>query len=377
MRYSPFVRSFFSLTPILGALVILAAGCKKGSEGAWDMPTQAVVAKAVRQPVMESISLVGSFEASDKAELVSELEAHVKEILFKEGQHVTKGQALILLDATRPSAQLAAAEAEATLRSSDLERGNTLKESGTIAAQEFDRLHAAAQAAQANLALAKQDMADTTITAPFDGFVADVDLSVGSFVHRGQTLSTVVATDPLKVNFNVPERYASELKEGQSINITAAASTNICIGEVYFVSPRVDEDARTILMKAHVSNADGSLKPGMFGRLDLVLRTRENAITIPEAAVKYGNNAAMVVVGTPNPTNASLIVAEFRPIEIGTHMRDQVEVISGLKEGELVVVEGHQKMGPGSKIKISPKSEKYGVTPPPESAPAAAPAPKA
>jgi membrane fusion protein (multidrug efflux system) len=349
-------------------LSLLITGCSKPAQPPRDGPVQAVMAKVIRQPVIEALSLVGNLKAQKTADLVSELDAHVTEILFSEGQRVTNGQALVVLDNSRPAAQLAAATTEATLRTADLDRGNALLANNTISQQEFDRLQASAQSAQANLLLAQVNASDAIIRAPFDGFVANHDISVGSYIHRGQVISSVVATDTLEANFNVPERYASELKPEQTIALSASSSTNLYEGVVYFISPLVDETTRTILVKARVSNTGGELKPGMFGRLDLALRTRDNALVIPEASIKYGNNAAMVLVGAPNSSN-DVIVAEFRPIEIGTRMKDQVEVLSGLTEGEMVVVEGHQKMGPGSKIKISPKSEKYGVTIPAEATP--------
>ena len=96
------------------------------------------------------------------------------------------------------------------------------------------------------------------------------DVSLGQFVNTGQLLSSLVQTDPLEVEFNVPERYLGQLHEGQNIRISSVAwPDEHFLGEVYFVSPRLDERNRTITMKAIIDNADDRLKPGMFANLEL------------------------------------------------------------------------------------------------------------
>lgn len=342
------------------SLPLLLSGCGGGEGEEWNMPVQAVVAPVTAEPIVETLQLVGTFQAADEADLVSELDAHITRILFDEGQAVSNSQPLFQLDATRPAARLDIARTEATLRTADWERGRSLRENGTISSQEYDRMEAASRAATATLALAEREMADTTLYSPLDGFVTEHSLSVGAYVNRGQVLASVVTLDPIEVSFSVPERYAAALRLGQTVAVSTPAVSIPVTGTVTVVSPRVDPNTRTLLAKARVPNPDHSLKPGMFGNLAWVMSNRENALTIPEASVMRGNNSTrVIVVGTNH-------VAAFRDIQTGIVMKDKIEVVNGLEAGEWVVVEGHQKMGPGSKVKVSPKSERYGINLPSE-----------
>jgi RND family efflux transporter MFP subunit len=134
---------------------------------------------------------------------------------------------------------------------------------------------------------------------------------------------------------------------------------------VFFISPQLDERNRTISMKANIDNTDGRLKPGMFANLELVFQARQNALIVPEQAISYrGDQASVVVMGQDGK-------AEYRDVGVGLRLSGNAEVTSGLMAGDFVVVEGYQKMSPGSQILISPKSVQYGVTPPPRVAPGA------
>lgn len=149
------------------------------------------------------------------------------------------------------------------------------------------------------------------------------------------------------------------LATGQSINLrTVAFPDREITGTVFFVDTVLDQSTRTVLAKAEIANPDHRLKPGMFGTLNLILAVREDAVVVPESAIRYSGDQATVVV--MNSEDA----AEFRPVTVGERLTGRAEISQGLEAGERVVVEGFQKMGPGTKILISPKSEAYGVKPP-------------
>jgi membrane fusion protein (multidrug efflux system) len=186
--------------------------------------------------------------------------------------------------------------------------------------------------------------------------MAERMISLGQFVNVGELLSTLVQTNPLEVEFNVPERYLGQLNMGQEIKTTSVAYPNEdFIGKVVFISPRLDEQDRTVLMKASIDNTDGRLKPGMFARLALVFEVRENALVVPEQAISYQGDQAMIIVMDGNGQ------AEFRDVIVGIRISGRAEILSGLEEGEIIVIEGIQKLGPGTPIEISEKSSRYGV----------------
>ncbi|MDA7680387.1 efflux RND transporter periplasmic adaptor subunit, partial [bacterium] len=148
----------------------------------------------------------------------------------------------------------------------------------------------------------------------------------------------------------VPERFLAVAKKGQTVSIEVAAFPDRAFeGQVYFVAPFVDSNTRNIEVKAVVPNSDRSLIPGMFANIELTLTIRQQALVIPSMALfrTLENDRAMVyIVGPGN-------VAEMKTISIGERLPGKVEVLTGLEEGDLVIVEGTQKIGPGAPVTIS------------------------
>jgi membrane fusion protein (multidrug efflux system) len=303
-------------------------------------------------------------------ELVSEIDSKIRELKFKEGDRVKKGQALITLEDTRVKANLDDATARLELANAELKRGDELLANKTITEQEIDRLRFQQRSADAAMRTARRQFEEAVISSPFDGVMAEHDLSPGQNVARGEKLVWVIQTSPLEVEFHVPERYIAQVAKAQKIQIESVALPGRKFeGSVDYISPRLDEASRTGLVKARIPNEEGLLKPGMYGSLDLIFRVRDKVLTIPEACLSYhGDHASVVVMNQAGK-------AEFREVKVGLRLQEKAEVLEGLVEGELVVVEGYQKMGPGTTVLISPESVRYGILPPPVPAPAeAAPA---
>lgn len=355
------------LPPYSLAFALLLSACGKppppqGGPPA-DYAVRAVVAEVRPEEVKDEIRLVGSLLARDAVQMASETEGRVAEIAFTEGASVKQGQVLLRLDAETPSLQLKEAEARQQLAEAEFQRGEELLASQTISQQEFDRLKANHLQAQAALALARKSLADTEIIAPFDGVVGARMVSVGAYISRGMPVTSLVRLDPLDAEFNVPERYFAGLRTGQRIEMsTVAHPDEVFPGEVQFIAPEVDLSTRTVRVKAEVPNTDQRLRPGMFGQVSLTIRVLPEALVIPEAALITSAGHTIVVVMNAEGR------AEFRPVTAGMRLPGRVLIADGLRPGERIVVEGHQKMGPGIGIEIAPGSEAYGVTPPPPAA---------
>lgn len=338
---------------LTGSLLALVSGCTDGkSVGSSEMSAvQVVVVEARRQSVTESLSLVGSFAANEIVEIKAETEGIIREILFEEGQPVKKGQIMVRLDDSKLKSSLDETEANFRLSKATFERSQQLFKDNLISQQEFDQAASAYSLFQATVELRKRQWQDAEIVAPFEGTAGAREISPGQVITRNTTLAWLVDLDPVKVEFNVPERFLSQVQVGQSIEVTVAAYPGRKFkGTVYFVSPYVDETMRTSLIKAKISNESGELKPGMFANLDLTLTVRNDAVVVPEAAISQmmeGDRANLFVVVADS-------TVQLRPVKLGVFMRGQVEIMSGLNGGEKVVVEGVQKIGPGSKVKLAP-----------------------
>ena len=338
---------------VLG-LVSLVIGCKKGrNPAAGGAPggtaVQVVAVEARREPVVETLSLVGTLLANEVVEVKSEIEGTVKTIHFDEGQRVEKGQSLVQLDDSVLAPTVAEAEANFKLSQITFDRNKELFGNKLISQQEYDQSQAAFFAARATLERRKSELAHTKIVASFAGIVGGRQVSPGQVIGKNTTITWVVDLDRLKAEFNVPERFLSQLKIGQNVELAVAAFPGRkFVGEVYFIAPQVDPATRTALVRAYVANKELQLKPGMFANLDLALRVRENAITIPEPALMPIGDRVTVLVIDKEQT------AQLRAVKVGMRTAGQAEILEGLQPGELVVVEGTQKARPGGKVKLAP-----------------------
>ena len=351
-------------TLLLAAIVLYAIGCGKPAsvqhQGMGDFPVSAVVARAKEETVEERLELVATLSAKDEVTLVSELDATVQEISFAEGAAMQQGDVLFRLNEIRAGAQLEAAEADLRLSEMTLSRSTELLEKETISQQEFDEADADFRNKKAALTLARDEYAKTVIRAPLTGIAGEREVSIGQFVQRGETLVSLVSVDPIHVVFDVPERYIGKLRAGLPIQFsTDAFPQDLFEGRVVYLAPSVDSQTRTLRVKGEVSNADARLKPGSFGRLALVLSHRSNAVTLPEASIRFMESQTTVVA--VNEAGRS----EFRMVQVGERFKGRAEILKGVKSGEYVVVEGFQKMGPGMLVMAAPESAEHGVTPGP------------
>ncbi len=340
---------------MLAVLLGVLSGCQKkpqASAGAPQMPpVQVVAVTAARQPVAETLSLVGSVSANEMVEIKAETDGIVEEISFQEGQKVEKGQLLVRLEEGKLAAAVAESEANFKLSSANFERSKQLFTDKLISQQEFDQAAAVFQVNHATLEKNKRLLRDTRINASFKGVVGARNISPGQVIAKNTTLTWVIDADPIKVEFNVPERFLSQLKPNQTIEITVAAYPNRTFnGKVFFVSPFVDSETRTALVKAQIPNPENELKPGMFANLDLTLTVRDNSVVIPETALLQvlADERATVYMIAADGT------AQPKQIKLGVRLSGQVEVLSGLQGGEKIIIEGLQKIGPGSKVQAAP-----------------------
>jgi membrane fusion protein (multidrug efflux system) len=337
----------------IAAICCLAlAGCKKkagaGGPGGFP-PIQVITVEAKRQPVWETLALPGTIAANEQVEIKAETDGIVQEIKFNEGERVAKGQVLVILDETKLAATVAEGEANLKLSRANYDRAQQLFKDKLISQQEFEQTASIFAVSQAGLDLKQRQLKDARVYAPFSGIVGARQISPGQVITRNSTLTWLVDLDTVKVEVKVPEKYLRQLKIGQPLEFTVAAFPGEKFrGEVYFVSPQIDEGTRTALVKARIPNPDAKLRGGMFAGLDLTLQARESAIVIPEPALMSdGDNFSVFVVDDKGS-------AQVRPVEVGLRLAGKAEIVKGLTPGEKVVVEGIQKLRPGAPVKLAP-----------------------
>ncbi|MEQ8321368.1 MAG: efflux RND transporter periplasmic adaptor subunit [Rhodospirillales bacterium] len=306
-------------------------------------PVEAVKVKT--EAIVMETTAVGTLLSNETVIVRPEIEGRLTEIAFDEGTTVKKGQLLFKLDASIYRAELNDAQARLSLAATNFERSQELfkKKAGTE--RGLDEARAAYRVAEAAVELAKARMTKTTIEAPFEGVVGLRHVSTGDYVTAGKDLVNLEDIDPLKVEFAVPERYLSAVKEGQVVRLTADAFPDETFeGAIYAINPQIDTSGRSIQVRARISNDDRKLRPGLFVRVKVQLGQREQAIMIPEEAlVPRGKDRFVfkIVDGKAVET----------PVQIGLRRVGEVEITSGLAADDMVITAGQLKIRNGVPVK--------------------------
>lgn len=339
-----FQSSVFSLT-----IFCLAACGKKNSTNdsaagmnPMDRVQPVEVMKIQTMPLRETVGLVGSIAANESAELRPEIPGTITAISFEEGAVVKHGDPLVKLDTRELEAQLAETTASFQLAEQNLTRNQTLLADSAISKLEVDAAIADHARLKAAIDLLEVRLTKSTITAPFDGTAGGRSVSVGDYVTPQSAITTVDDLSKLKVEMQVPERYLPNLKPGGTFTLRAATSEpgQEATGEVYFVSPRIEETTRSTLVKGYVQNPPPYLKPGMFANITLVLRTVPDALVVPETAILSSPRGTVLVM--PKEKDGTTI-AEFVPVKTGIRVPGFVQVTPvgpPVKPGDTIVSAG-------------------------------------
>jgi membrane fusion protein (multidrug efflux system) len=307
-------------------------------------PAPVEVAVAQMDTVVESINATGQIEAVQAIELRPDVEGRITGILVDEGRIVSKGTPLFKIDDAELRSQVARAEADRDLARQALARTEQLVAQDASTRQELERAEATSRSTQASLDLLNLRLERSTVRAPFSGVVGSRLVSLGDYVNSGTRLITLQTYDPQRAVFQVPERYAEELALNQRVGFRVAALPGKeFTGIVDFVDPVVQLPARTITVKARVSNPRRSLQSGMFIEARLATAVRPNAVVIPEDAVLSLQGIQVVWVVADG-------TAQRREVTLGVRTPGFVEIRDGVTAGEQVVVGGAERLGPGAPV---------------------------
>lgn len=288
------------------------------------------------------LATVGSFESPQSTMVSSEVSGIVTFLDIPEGGEVPVGRILARVDSRQADAQLTGAVARYRNAKDTLERLQSLHNDGMVSRQELDDASSAYQQAAAELEESRTSVKQTVIRAPFSGQLGLREVSLGAFVAAGQPLVRLTQTDPLRLIFTLPERDAGRVVTGQKVHGVAGDCTARFETEVQIIDPTIDPSTRSIRAQATVDNGDRQLRAGMSARLTLEVGRRDGALTVPHEAVVRRGTAKLVYVVSPQGE------IDEREVVLGQNLIDRVEVRSGVRAGEVIVVAGQQKIRPDS-----------------------------
>ena len=341
--------------------VITGSGASKNNSTKSERPPTAVDAKSVRvDNIIVNMEIIGNLRASDAIDVTSEVNGIVTEIKFTEGQAIKKGNILFLLDASIEKAEISIQKADVNRWTALLERrqrlarsAEKLSETKNIARTRLDQLLtdetealAQLQIAKATLQIAERRFYKKIVRAPFNGIVGLKLKSIGEYLEPGEVITSLDSIDPIELDFEVPESAISALEIGTEINaVTRAWDNEVFSGIVKSINTRVNQESRSITVRAEINNTNLKLKPGMFMIVKLPVVTHKNAIIIPEEAVLTDGTLRTVYVIKDGITNS-------KAVKLGQRLPGEVEVLEGISSDAIVITGGIQKVRDGSKVTI-------------------------
>lgn len=374
-------------------LVCLAVvACKSGYPAAQRQPgdnktapRQVKTARVVEMPVGQTVTVNGTLAAYDQTTVSVKVAGRLKSISVDLGTVVHRGQVIASLepedyrlrvqqaeaamaqararlgltpegtdDRVDPERTATVRQAQAVLDEARFNRSRAQKlvEQGVVSRAEFDSADSAYKVAQgkyqdaleeirnrqallsqrrSELALAVQQLAATTIVSPLSGIVQQKRTSVGEYLAAGTPVVDIVQMDPLRLQAEVPERDAANVRSGQNVRVTVEGDANVYLGQIKRLSPTIKEQNRMLMVEADVRN-DGRLRPGSFAHAEIVTNDNSMAVTVPtKAVIVFAGIEKVIIVQNGK--------ALEKPITTGRRINEWTEVLSGVNVGESVIVD--------------------------------------
>ena len=304
-------------------------------------PVDAIVLKP--SEVHDAIEVTGSLLANQQVNIVSELTRKVVSVHVTEGSKVKKGALLFELDDADLQAQLNRLRQQEKLASLNEQRLRDLLAHEAISQQEYDEAVTNLKVLQAQIDELLVQISKTRITAPFNGQIGMINVHTGAIVSVNTILTDIEDNSVVKVEFSLPEKYASLVKLGTEQTFTTAASTKTYTAKVHALGASLDQNTRTLQVRALAKNLNGELLPGQSARLNLSLNSSADALLVSSNALIPSSQGYSVYVARKNK-------AEIVQVEIGQRNAGSVEVQKGLVRGDTVITSNLLRLGPGAPV---------------------------
>lgn len=354
----PFVFLVVSLT---------LSGCGKddtgknfnqGVQGMWGdrssqmsaaIPVQ--VAPSRRGDISTFLLQTTTIEAERQVDVIAKVSGLVVELPAEEGTHVKKGDLLAQLDEAELQIELLQAKVRMETDQSAFERAKNMLEKNLIAEENYETTRLQYESSKAAYEAARLKVEYTSVRSPIDGVVTTRNIELGQRVNVNQVLFQVADFNPLRAKIYVPEKDMGKIFEGQQAKITVESEPGEeFLGMVKMISPVVDPTSGTVKVTIDIKDSRGKLKPGMFSSVYITTETHKNTLLIPKKALVLESETDQVYVYNNG-------IAHKVTLKLGFTSGDNVEVLSGVQEGDLVVTVGQEGLREGLPIRISGQGE--------------------
>ena len=356
------------LKPMLGmlAVVVLLVGVIGGTKAVQiskliaqsKVPQPPVVVTALTARYAQwqpEITAVGSAKAVRGVDVTTEVGGIVRSVSFKPGQEVAAGAVLVELNDDADVANLRSLQASADLAETTLKRDIAQRAADAVSPAQVDSDEADLKSKRAQVAQQAALVAKKIIRAPFAGRIGITSVNPGQYLNPGDKVASLMTVDPIYVDFNVPQDQLPALTMGQAVSITADGLPGETLeGSVTAIDSKVDQTTRNVTVEATIRNPRKQLLAGMFTHVALASGTLQHYLTIPQTAVAYNPYGTTVFIAATrkDESGEEVLTAQQSFVKTGPTRGDQVAVLSGLKEGDVVITSGQLKLKNGSSVKV-------------------------
>jgi len=281
----------------------------------------------------ELINSTGTLRPDEEVDLSFETSGKIVKINFTEGTRVKKGDLLAKINDLPLQAQLEKLQVQLKMSEAKEFREKSLLDRDAISQESYDQIQTDVQSIKADINLIKARISETELRAPFDGIIGLRYLSEGSYATSSTKIAKLIKTSPLKIEFSIPEKYASEIKIGYPITFSIDGSNTIFNASVYAIDPKIDIDMRTIVLRALYPNKGEELKSGRYAGITLELSRIDNAVSIPTEALIPEMDGEKVYIYKKGK-------AQSVKVSTGLRTEANIQITDGLKFGDTLLTSG-------------------------------------
>jgi membrane fusion protein, multidrug efflux system len=328
--------------------LISSAADAAGAGGSGGAPPAAIVAVHVVTPesVLDVVATTGTLRANEEVQLVGEANGRITRVLFDEGSVVRRNQLLVKINDDDLQAQRNSTLQRLQLAEMGESRRARLLEIGGVSQEEYDQIRNEVGVLRAEVQRIDAQIARTEIRAPFDGTIGLRAVSPGSFLSSQSPVATLRQIDPIKLDFDVPERHAGRVRLGDVVTFQVEGAAGEHRATVYALEPGISAETRTLRVRAQGANREGLLRPGGFAQVTLTLEQIAEALMVPTTAIVSAQDRTLVFVIREDK-------AEPRPVQTGVRTAGQVQIVSGIEAGDSVITTGLQMVRPGAPVQVT------------------------
>jgi membrane fusion protein (multidrug efflux system) len=315
-----------------------------GGKGSQKLPVQVYVVRPTN--LSDEVAATGSVLAEESVVIKSELAGKITSLNIREGQPVRKGQLLFTINADEAQAAIRKQEYNIKLYRDQERRQRTLLDKEYISAQEYEQANNQLLTAQSDLQALRATLDKAYVRAPFDGVLGLTTATVGTYVSPGTEITTLSRVRPVKIDFAVPGRFASNVRVGDVVSVTDEGTNKKYDAKVYAIDPQIDPVSRTLPVRAHYANTHNELRPGAFVKVNLQLGASTDALQVPTEAVipeASGYSVYTVQGGKMVP----------KKVKIGIRSDKVIQITDGLAVGDSVIRTGILQVKPGDAVRIN------------------------